>query len=388
MSGRSCDRQRPGRARLAVAASLSLAALCGLVAPAASGDLQGELNAKQSELNAAQGREGVLSSQVRAYNRKINRLIAEVAGLRNREAAAQAELEAKQAELDEARDRLAELRARLDRSIRVLKTRLVAIYKSDEPDILSVVLAADGYDDLLDRYEYLDRIQSQDSVVVARVRDLRTEQKVTVETVTAARDQIAAKKRELTRTRSQLEVREGQLSSARATRERALSQTQSKIDRLEGDISGLEDQIQAALAAAVGTSPEPSVLPAGPVQGGSAGFIWPVNGPIVSPFGPRWGRLHAGVDIAVPAGTPIRAAKAGTIALAAPYGGYGNYTCINHGGGLSTCYAHQSSFAITGGSVSQGDVIGYVGCTGHCFGDHLHFEVRINGVPTDPSGYL
>ena len=102
----------------------------------------------------------------------------------------------------------------------------------------------------------------------------------------------------------------------------------------------------------------------------------------------RWGRLHAGIDIAVPAGTPIRAAKSGSIVLAAPTSGYGNYTCIDHGGGISTCYAHQSSFARTSGFVSQGTVIGYVGCTGHCFGDHLHFEVRINGTAVDPLGYL
>jgi murein DD-endopeptidase MepM/ murein hydrolase activator NlpD len=362
--------------------------MCGLAVPAASGDLQSELDAKRSELGQAEAREGVLSSDVRAYDRQIDRLIAEVAALRNREALAQQELDARQAELDRAKHRLAVLRDRLARSIKVLEQRLVAIYKSSEPDILGVVLASDGYEDLLERYEYLDRIQSQDTDVVERVRDLRIEQKDTVETVRAARNEIAAKKRELTRTRTQLEAREGELDSARATRQRALSATQSKIDRLEGDISGLESQIQAALAAAAGSSPEPQVLPAGPVQGGSAGFIWPVNGPIVSPFGMRWGRLHAGVDIAVPAGTPIRAAKAGSIALAAPYGGYGNYTCINHGGGLSTCYAHQSSFAITSGTVSQGDVIGYVGCTGHCFGDHLHFEVRINGSPVDPAGYL
>jgi murein DD-endopeptidase MepM/ murein hydrolase activator NlpD len=117
-------------------------------------------------------------------------------------------------------------------------------------------------------------------------------------------------------------------------------------------------------------------------------MIWPVNGAVVSGFGMRWGRMHEGVDIAVPAGTPIRAARSGTIALAGPNGGYGNYTCIDHGGGLSTCYAHQSSFAITSGSVAQGQVIGYVGCTGHCFGDHLHYEVRINGAAVDPLGYL
>ena len=130
--------------------------------------------------------------------------------------------------------------------------------------------------------------------------------------------------------------------------------------------------------------------PVGPIQGESAsGFVWPVNGPVVSGYGMRWGQLHAGIDIAVPAGTPILAAASGTVVLAAVMGGYGNYTCIDHGGGVSTCYAHQSSYAVSSGqSVGQGQVIGSVGCTGHCFGDHLHFEVRVNGSPVDPMGYL
>jgi murein DD-endopeptidase MepM/ murein hydrolase activator NlpD len=103
----------------------------------------------------------------------------------------------------------------------------------------------------------------------------------------------------------------------------------------------------------------------------------------------RWGRLHAGVDIAAPGGTPVRAAKAGTVILLGPVSGYGNYICVGHGGGVSTCYAHLSSYATSqGASVSQGQVIGAVGCTGHCFGDHLHFEVRINGSPVNPAGYL
>jgi murein DD-endopeptidase MepM/ murein hydrolase activator NlpD len=119
------------------------------------------------------------------------------------------------------------------------------------------------------------------------------------------------------------------------------------------------------------------------------GLIWPVSGPVVSPFGYRWGRLHAGIDIAVSYGTPIHAAAAGTVVLAGWVSGYGNYTCIDHGGGLATCYAHQSSYAVSqGAAVGQGQVIGYVGCTGHCFGPHLHFEVRINGAPVDPLGYL
>ena len=357
--------------------------------PAASGDPQSELDAKQSELSEAEERESVLSSEVRKYTSEINRLVAEVAALRNREAAAQAELEAKQAELEAAKQRLAELRDRLERSIEILEQRLIAIYKADEPDILGVVLASDGYQDMLERYEYLDRIQDQDSSVIVRVRDLRTEARITVDEVTAARDAIAAKKRELTRTRS----------PARGPRGRARVRPRDPRRRPGPDpgahrpprgrhLRPRGPDPERACRRGFGTSPEPSVLPAGPIQGGSSGFIWPVNGPIVSPFGMRWGRLHAGVDIAVPAGVPIRAAKAGTIAMAAPYGGYGNYTCVNHGGGLSTCYAHQSSFAITSGSVSQGDVLGYVGCTGHCFGDHLHFEVRVNGAPVDPAGYL
>src|SRR5919106_3194492 len=302
-------------------------------------------------------------------------------------AIAQEQLEEVRARLRREKHRLEVLKARLNRSLRVLSNRLVAIYKSDEPDALTVILNADGFDDVLDRYEYLRRIEEQDASIVNRVRGLRDETRNTVERVEAARDEIAARKAELERTRMELEAREAELDAVRDRKQGALDEVQETEQRLEGDIGDLEGQIQAELQAAQSTTTTP--LPAGPVQGESAsGFIWPVNGPVVSPFGMRWGRLHAGIDIAVPAGTPIRASKAGTIALAAPYGGYGNYTCIDHGAGISSCYAHQSSFALTSGSVSQGQVIGYVGCTGHCFGDHLHFEIRVNGAPTDPLGYL
>jgi murein DD-endopeptidase MepM/ murein hydrolase activator NlpD len=103
----------------------------------------------------------------------------------------------------------------------------------------------------------------------------------------------------------------------------------------------------------------------------------------------RWGRLHAGVDIAIPSGTPIHAAAAGRVVIAGWVGGYGNYTCIQHAGALSTCYGHQTSIGVSvGQSVSQGQVIGSSGCTGHCFGPHVHFETRINGAPVNPMNYL
>ena len=127
----------------------------------------------------------------------------------------------------------------------------------------------------------------------------------------------------------------------------------------------------------------------GPSGGGSGEMLRPINGQFTSPFGMRWGRLHAGIDLAAPTGTPIRAALSGRVILAAPTGGYGNYTCIAHSSSISTCYAHQSRFGATvGDQVRRGDVIGYVGNTGHSFGAHLHFEVRINGRPVDPMKYL
>ena len=99
--------------------------------------------------------------------------------------------------------------------------------------------------------------------------------------------------------------------------------------------------------------------------------------------------MHQGIDIGAPTGTPIHAAAAGTVIYCGWEEGYGNLTVLDHGGDLATAYGHQSSIAVACGQhVNQGDVIGYVGCTGHCFGPHLHFEVRINGAPVDPLGYL
>jgi murein DD-endopeptidase MepM/ murein hydrolase activator NlpD len=126
-----------------------------------------------------------------------------------------------------------------------------------------------------------------------------------------------------------------------------------------------------------------------PIRRGSGRFIWPINGSLTSPFGMRWGRLHAGIDIAAPTGTAIRAADTGQVVVAGWYGGYGNYTCIRHTRALTTCYGHQSKILVQRGqTVTQGRLIGAVGSTGHSTGPHLHFEVRIGGKPVDPQAYL
>jgi murein DD-endopeptidase MepM/ murein hydrolase activator NlpD len=374
-----------------VALAVLLIAGLAVVAQAPADDLQGKLEKKKERLAEAQDKKGVLTTEVSRYNEQIDQLTGEVAALRNREASVQEELDTAEAEFDTARHDLKLLRERLDRSIKALEDRLVEIYKDDEPDALTSLLESDGYDDAISRYQYLQTIQAQNSDLVGRVSELRDDKADTVEKVRVTRDSIRSRREELRRTRESLEEREGQLDAARARSKEALSRVDGHVDHLEGDVSDIEDKIQKELAAAALADSGVTALPAGAVQDAANGFIWPVNGTIVSPFGMRWGRLHAGVDIAVPTGTPIRAAKDGTIVLnqtEAESGGYGNYTCIDHGSGVSTCYAHQSAFAITSGSVSQGDVIGYVGCTGHCYGPHLHFEVRINGVPTDPMGFL
>jgi murein DD-endopeptidase MepM/ murein hydrolase activator NlpD len=401
---RNRPRRRRRRAHIAAGAAL-LAAICvglagGAAAPAQ--DLQSQLDKKKAQIAHNQDREGVLSTTIQRFNERISVLEGQVATLRNRVALVSAELQRKELELQRDQRQLQVLRGRLDRSLKALSSRLVAIYKSDQPDVLTVILNSHGFDDLLTRYDYIRRIEQNDTAVATRVRDLRDQTRSTVDRVTSERDLIASRKAELERTQAELETQQSALASARADQQTALDQVKSSTSELEGDVSKLNDQIAAQVAAAQraaaqSASPSVPVLPAGPIQGqSSAGFIWPVNGPVVSPFGPRTinggYEFHPGIDIAVPSGTPIRAAGDGTVILEQPEassGGYGNYTCIDHGGSISTCYAHQSSFAVsTGDHVSQGQVIGYSDCTGYCFGPHLHFEVRINGQVTDPIPYL
>jgi murein DD-endopeptidase MepM/ murein hydrolase activator NlpD len=387
-----------------LAMALALLASCLFaVATAPAKSNSEKLEAVEEKIGAVEEREGVLTSDIEAMGDEISALEGQVSALRNQEAAAEADLAAKQAELDraeaelkEALSRLRTLRGRLKRALIVLRERLVAIYTYGSTDITSVVLSAEDYGDMVARTEYFDAINESDAKLAERVRELRDEAKKLVRirkisklTIEKARDQIAAKEQRLEATRSTLEVREGALLAARATRRQTLKGIEGERHEHEDVAAELRAEIAEEIAAATGGFP----LPAGPLPSPSAaGFIWPVEGTFTSGFGYRWGRMHEGIDIAAPEGTPIRAAASGTVILMqSEYesGGYGNYTCIDHGGGLATCYAHQSSFATSSGaSVSQGDLIGYVGNTGHSYGAHLHFEVRVNGAATDPLGYL
>jgi murein DD-endopeptidase MepM/ murein hydrolase activator NlpD len=391
-------------AALSVLAALFFLAL--LASPAAPAqDLQSQLETKQSKLDEVRERKGVLTTTISQYGARIERLTGEVAAIRTRQAAVQTRLVAKQTELDgavavleRAKGRLERVRSHLQRALAALRNRLIAMYEAGTPDLLSVIVGSAGIDDLAARAEYLDRLHGMDEAVVGRVRELRNQvgrivagRRAAKNRTESARDAIASEEQALADTRSALRGHQQALLGARADRVAALAQISENEEELDGSVAAIQGKIAAQLSA-TGSAP----LPAGPIQGGSGGLIWPVSGPIASGFGPRTingsYEYHPGIDIAVPEGTPIRAAATGSVIFTEPEassGGYGNYTCIDHGGGLSTCYAHQSSFAVTAGqSVSQGDIIGYTGCTGYCLGPHLHFEVRIYGEVTDPMGYL
>ena len=187
--------------------------------------------------------------------------------------------------------------------------------------------------------------------------------------------------------RAEVEARRAEVTVELDKAQALLARVNRDIAEYEGEISALEkesDQIAAELAATQSTG------------GDSPGIIgWPINAPVGSGFGyrvhPIFGtkKLHTGIDLSAGAGTAIKAAESGTVIMARTWGGYGRTVVIDHGGGLSTLYAHQSSILVSEGQpVARGDVIGYVGCTGYCTGPHLHFETREWGTPVDPMKYL
>jgi peptidoglycan DL-endopeptidase CwlO len=389
---------------LALWATLPMAS-DGASSPRRLHDIQKKIQSTQGRIGRRKGTERVLTTQISAYSQRIGALQARIGRLERRQGQVQADLDRKrselarlQARLRDERRRLVRLRARLGEARAALAQRLVQLYQADNPDIVTVVMDSNGFADLLEQGEFMQRVSDQDQRIIAIVRAARADatatatrlqglerrQRNVTRIVLANRNAIASFKQTL------IDTRVG-LDGTRADKQRALGQVRAERQHLEGALSGLRAEqatIQRTLARAAGT------LPPGAIRGGSGGMIWPVNGPITSPFCERrpWEACHPGIDIGVPTGTPIRAAASGRVTLmqsVGASGGYGNYTCISHTATLSTCYAHQSRFATSlGAAVSQGQIIGYSGCTGLCFGPHLHFEVRINGAVTNPLNYL
>ncbi|MFL6068912.1 MAG: murein hydrolase activator EnvC family protein [Gaiellaceae bacterium] len=419
---------------------LALGCVLFLAAPAAGGDIyhrkraiDERLSSLHSKIAGAHERESALTQQIRVANVKIDAVAGDVAHAQTQLAVLQAQLEASRRNLERLNGVVARQTARLrslKRQYRIalarLNERLVDAYETPDPDAVDVLLSATTMSELIDRVEYLAQIGTQDSRITKQLDTARDELHTLRERTRANRKRVAeetdavrARTEEQQTVTQQLIASQQQLAAARESQQSALSSTKTteqelvhESQLLANQSAALAGRIRAAQAAAAAaaaaraaapppttssgspppaaSSPSPSPAPAP----SSSGLIWPVQGPIASPFGPRClsngdCSFHPGIDIAAASGTPIRAAATGTVIYAGWMDGYGNLTVIDHGRGLATAYGHQSSLGVgLGASVSQGSVIGYVGCTGYCFGAHLHFEVRVNGEVVDPMGYL
>jgi septal ring factor EnvC (AmiA/AmiB activator) len=377
--------------------------LCLVVVAPAAGTTSDKRKEIHKKIEHLQGKVSHARKQKAVLTSEISRITGRMRYLKGQIGSASAELVVLQGRLATHERILNKLNATYTRQSELLKTyrkeyaraetllqqRLVAIYEQGQPDPVTVVLSSHSIASMMDGIAYTRSVTNQDRAVTSDVMHTRDRMAgLRAETAKNRRHALAEAKTvadaawHTRETRDALAKHRDALSSASHRKNEALSVVTESEQSYLNEIAGL----QAASARLEGRLRSSGSHGSGV---SSSGLIWPVNGPITSPFGERWGRMHEGVDIGVGYGTPIEAAASGTVVYAGWESGYGNFVVIDHGNGLATAYGHQSRIAVSNGeAVSRGQVIGYVGCTGHCFGPHLHFEVRVNGSAVDPLGYL
>ncbi|MDX1621339.1 MAG: M23 family metallopeptidase, partial [Nitriliruptorales bacterium] len=321
---------------------------------------------------------------------------------------AEAELAAAEAELATARQRSQEARQELERiTLRLaraqeelavnqdrFKNRVAATYKYGSVSYASVLMDSHNVSEFLNTKKYVQSVMDDDRDVIRLVADatrdlveLRARADRIREDLGREEDaaaDLAAAVEDATRRQRELTARVEQERASRASLVAQLESQQADyenlVESLEAESAALEEELKKLTS--IGTAPGPG------------GLFWPTNGYKTSDYGwrthPIFGsrRMHTGVDISGSTGQPIIAAAGGTVVHAGWRGGYGLAVVIDHGGGMATLYAHQSSIAVgTGQHVDGGQVIGAVGSTGYSTGPHLHFEVRINGEPQNPMNW-
>ena len=254
--------------------------------------------------------------------------------------------------------------------------------------------------DVARRNELVKDVQAQDNdayIALSETQDKLASEEVAL---TAARDRERKRAADTQVAVAAVAQLKKSQEAAKAVLDQRIAALTAEADALAAEQTKLEDLIrqrQAALeaarraraAAAARAGSALDRLPTGGTGVSPSGFIWPVRGVLTSGYGPRWGRMHTGIDIAARSGTPIVAVKAGEVIYAGWLGGYGNTVLLDHGDGIATLYGHQSRIAVIEGQpLTQGEVVGYVGTTGHSTGNHLHFEVRVDTKPRNPRPYL
>ena len=380
-----------------------------LVTPAAGDDLQGKkasIDARIRTLNAhvesVRAKEDALRGQIASVTNQIRDLEAKVGDVATQLQTLQEDLSLHQERLSKLNtlykirtQKLLFLRKQYQASIDRLNTRLVDIYESEQTDMIGVIFSAENFQSMLDQVDYVKQIGEQYKRIALQVassrNDVQVERQRTIKpraSMLAETQAIAVRTEQKRLVKEQLLANQNSLSAARDDKQVSLDNLSeqergeaAEIDALQAQSAAVAAKIQAAQSSSSSSSSPPSANP--------GGYAWPVSGPVTSPFGWRWGRMHEGIDIAVPSGTPVHAAAAGTVIYASWMEGSGKFVIVDHGGGIATAYGHNTSLTVAVGQhVDQGTVIAYSGSTGHSTGPHVHFEVRVNGNAVDPLGYL
>ena len=389
-------------------AAAGVLALCLFLVGTAAGDpgtdkyrIDGRIDTLQGRAAAADRRAGVLTEELSAVAGQVRDLEAGVRSQRARLSVLEGQLAGARARLTtldrtigEQTERLERLRGEYHVALLRLERRVRELYMTDGPDTLAFVLGTASFADLIDNLDLLGRIGRQDERIAARVRasrdgvaDARRRTKVARVEAAHVEAAVASATAEQQGVVSRLVASRDALVAARRDKSATLASIREDRRSTLEEIDALQAQ-SAALAERIRQAQQQSSAPT-LVASGSGVLAWPVSGPVTSGFGMRWGRMHEGIDIAVGTGTAVHAAAAGTVIYAGWMSGYGNLVVVDHGNGLSTAYAHNSSLAVgVGQSVAAGQVVSSSGSTGNSTGPHVHFEVRVNGSAVDPLGYL
>lgn len=365
-------------------------------------DTRDLLDEKSQRLEETRERKGTVAEQVRAADSALAQLSAELQSLEGQLVEARAVAEGAAERTEQARQRLAVLDVELEEAEgylaereKVLADRAVATFKHGNVNYAEVVTESRSVAEFVNTTYYLRRILDDDRRIVEDVEDLTAQLAVARAEADSLREQVEADQRAadealatiaaLTEEQERVTALAEQERSTRASLLQELevveAATEAQIAELEAESAALEEKLRHAMWRAG--------------KPGDGTWVWPSNGRITSPYGnrthPIYGtqRMHTGVDIGGGWGQEIVAANTGkVIAAYCSAGGYGCRIVIDHGGGMATLYAHQSSFAVAEGTVvNAGQVIGYVGSTGASTGPHLHFEIRRHGVPEDPMAH-
>ena len=397
-------RQYTFKTRL-VAALLSGVVLCGTPAyiMAEDEDLTNQLDSIQQQVNQQNAAKadaetviGSVSEQLRQIEEQLRQATAELDTIKEQRVAVENDITLNERQLVEAQKRLEGRES-------VFYKRVRDIYINGRLSYLDVVIGSKDFSDFANRLEVLKRIIDSDITLINEIKKERAEIEAHKQKLEADRAKLVelekaalAKQAEIEQKKAERNVVLQKAQNDRATAMQAIEE----LNASSAQVSAMLKERQAARAAAAAAAAAAAQSSGG--QGASDNWVqgtgqlgWPVSGEITSPYGyrvhPIWGTTiyHSGIDIGVDEGTPVHAADGGVVVWSGWMGGYGYAVVIDHGNGLSTLYGHNSELAVDEGqSVAKGQVISYAGSTGNSTGPHVHFEVRVNGDPVDPMGYL